>query len=131
MLAKPSETCLVYHCSDLDRTERFYRDAFGFVFEHRGAGEGRLLFLRLSPDFSMSFMRGTPRPGTSPLVTFTLAEGGIADVVAGLAGQGVTVVSPVGEAPGGKGAVLLDPDAHMLGLYQLASKPLSLKESTS
>lgn len=129
MLAKPSETCLVFHSADLGRTERFYNEVFGFVFEKRGTGDGHLLFLRLSPDFSISFMRGASQPGGSPLVTFTLAAGGIADVVAGLAHQGATIVSPVGDAPQGKGAAFLDPDGHALGLYQPAGTPLSLKEN--
>ena len=129
MLAKPSETCLVFHSADLDRTERFYRDVFGFVFERRDTGAEQLLFLRLCPEFSISFMPGGGRPGNTPLVTFTLPDGGIADVVAGLAGQGVTIVTPVDEAPQGKGAAFLDPDLHMIGLYQPAGKPLSLKES--
>lgn len=129
MLAKPSETCLVFHSADLDRTAHFYKAVFGFAFESRGSGEARLLFLRLSPDFSLSFMRGASQPGSSPLVTFTLAEGGIADVVAGLAEQGATIVSPVSDAPEGKGAAFLDPDGHALGLYQPADKPLSLKET--
>lgn len=128
MLARPSETCLVFHAADLDRTERFYRETFGFSFEMRGTGNGRLLFLRLSTDFSMSFMLGACQPGNSPLVTFTLPDGGIADVVAGLAQHGATIVSPVGDAPEGKGAVFLDPDAHPIGLYQPADKPLTLKE---
>ena len=131
MLARPSETCLVFHCTDLERTEQFYREAFGFAFERRGAGNGGMLFVRLSPDFSMSFMVGRCEPGNSPLVTFTLPEGGIADVVAGLAGMGSTIVSPVGAAPDGHGAVFLDPDSHAMGLYQPAGKPLSLKEHAS
>lgn len=128
MLARPSETCLVYNSTDLERTARFYHAVFGIAFERRGSGATRFLFARLSPDFSISFMPGTPQPGNSPLVTFTLAEGGIADVVAGLADHGATIVSPVGEAPDGKGAAFLDPDGHALGLYQPAGKPLSLKE---
>lgn len=130
MLAQPSETCLVFHSRDLDRTARFYREVFGFDFEHRGSGANRLLFLRLGPVFSISFMAGTPQPGTSPLVTFTLAEGGIADVVDGLSRLGATIVAPVGDAPAGKGAAFLDPDGHALGLYQPADRPLTLKENT-
>lgn len=127
MLFRPSETCLVHRSSNLDRTERFYREVFGIAFEWRGEGADRFLFARLSPDFSMSFMLGTPLPGTSPLVTFTLPDGGIADVVEALAGNGATIVAPVSDAPEGKGAVFLDPDSHTLGLYQSNLKPLSLK----
>lgn len=128
MLARPSETCLVFNTADLNRTEKFYGDVFGMAFERRGTGAGRFLFARLSPEFSISFMPGTPQPGTSPLVTFTLAEGGIADVVEGLATHGATIVAPVGAAPDGYGAAFRDPDGHGLGLYQPAGQPLSLKE---
>ena len=132
MLVRPTETCLVYNSADLDRAERFWHAVFGIAFERRGAGAGRFLFARLSADFSISVMPGTPQPGSSPLVTFTLAEGGIADVVAGLADHGATIVSPVGDAPeGGKGAAFRDPDGHPLGLYQPAGKPVSLKEFAS
>lgn len=130
MLVRPSETCLVHQASDLDRTERFYREVFGIAFERRGEGKGRFLFARLGPDFSISFNQGVPQPGNSPLMTFTLADGGIADVVEALASRGATIVTPLHEAPGdGHGVVFHDPDAHALGLYQPAGKPLSLKEN--
>ncbi|WP_297110049.1 VOC family protein [uncultured Devosia sp.] len=129
MLFKPSEACLVYHSADLERSARFYTDVFGIGFERRGEGRGQFLFARLSADFSISIVPGQPQPGTSPLVTFTLAEGGIADVVAALAERGATIVSPVSDAPDGKGAAFLDPDGHPLGLYQPADKPLSRMEA--
>jgi predicted enzyme related to lactoylglutathione lyase len=129
MLFKPSEACLVYHATDLERSARFYADVLGIAFERRDAGAGPFLFARLSADFSISVMPGQPRPGSSPLVTFTLAEGGIADVVAALADYGATIVSPVGDAPDGKGAAFLDPDGHPMGLYQPLDKPLTRKET--
>lgn len=122
---RPSETCLVCHSADLDRTARFYREAFDISFDARGSGPDAFLFARLSPDFSISFNHGRPEPGKSPILTFTLAEGGIADAITALAASGATIVSPVSPAPEGYGAVLLDPDRHRLGLYQPASKPLS------
>ena len=131
MLFRPSETCLVYHASDIDRTARFYDAVFGIAFEQRGTGGDRFLFARLSPDFSISIMPGRPQPGTSPLVTFTLAEGGIADVVEALANMGATIVAPVSDAPEGKGAAFLDPDNYPFGLYQPGDKPLSIKGSQS
>jgi glyoxylase I family protein len=131
MLTRPSEFCLVHRSPDLERTARFYRDVFGIVFEDRRDGADRLLFARLSPEFSISFMPGDPKPGDSPLFTFTLPEGGIDDVVAGLAEHGATIVTPVHDAPLGKGATLRDPHGHALGLYQDADKPLSLKGKSS
>lgn len=124
---RPSETCLVYHSINLERTARFYREVFDIAFEKRGAGRDAFLFARLSPDFSISFNQGRPEPGKSPIMTFTLAEGGIADAVEMLAAQGATIVAPVSQAPEGHGAVLLDPDQHRFGLYQPATQPLSRK----
>lgn len=123
---RPSETCLVFRSPDLERTARFYRDVFGIEFERRSDGGETLLFARLAPEFSISFMPGMPQPGDSPLITFTLGDGGIEDVVAGLAAHGATIVTPVHDAPMGKGAALRDPHGHALGLYQSAGKPLRL-----
>lgn len=96
---RPSETCLVCHSADLDRTARFYREAFDISFDTRGSGPDAFLFARLSPDFSISFNQGRPEPGKSPILTFTLAEGGIADAITALAASGATIVSPVSPAP--------------------------------
>lgn len=124
---RPSQTCLVFRSTDLDRTARFYDEVFGIRFEKRSEGADAFLFARLSPEFAMSFNQGTPQPGSSPLVTFTLAEGGIADVAEALATRGVTIVAPLHEAPEGHGLVFRDPDAHALGFYQSGDQPLSLK----
>ena len=50
------------------------------------------------------------------------------DVVAALVEKGVTIVTPVSEAPGGWSADFLDPDGFGLGLYQSEAKPRSLKK---
>ena len=50
-------------------------------------------------------------------------------MVAALAEYGATIVSPVGDAPDGKGAAFLDPDGYPMGLYQPLDKPLSRKET--
>ena len=58
---------------------------------------------------------------------FDIAEGGIDDIVAALVAKGVTIVTPVSEAPGGWSADFLDPDGFGLGLWQSEEFPRSLK----
>ena len=65
--------------------------------------------------------------GDTPAIVFDLDEGGIDDVVAELARQGVNIVTPVSEAPGGWSADFLDPDGFGLGLWQAGDLPRSLK----
>ena len=65
--------------------------------------------------------------GNSPALIFNVDGGGIDDIVADLAGKGVTIVTPVSEAPGGWSADFLDPDGFGLGLWQSAEHPRSLK----
>jgi len=65
--------------------------------------------------------------GNTPALIFELHDGGIDDIVAGLAAAGVTIVTPVSEAPGGRSADFLDPDGFGLGLWSPADKPRSLK----
>jgi predicted enzyme related to lactoylglutathione lyase len=66
--------------------------------------------------------------GNTPALIFDISdEGGIDDVVAALVEKGVTIVTPVSEAPGGWSADFLDPDGFGLGLYQSEAKPRSLK----
>lgn len=47
-------------------------------------------------------------------------------MVANLAAKGVTIVTPVSEAPGGWSADFADPDGFSLGLWQPGDKPRSL-----
>ena len=96
MLFKPSEACLVYHATDLERSARFYADVLGIAFERRDSGAGPFLFARLSADFSISVMPGQPRPGSSPLVTVGLAAGRVAAPFSMPAGGTVAVVTPDG-----------------------------------
>jgi glyoxylase I family protein len=65
--------------------------------------------------------------GNSPAVIFTVDEGGIDDIVAGLAEKGVTIVTPVSEAPGGWSADVLDPDGFSIGFWQSGDLPRSLR----
>ena len=65
--------------------------------------------------------------GNTPALIFDIAEGGIDDIVSALVEKGVTIVTPVSEAPGGWSADFLDPDGFGLGLYQSGDTPRSLK----
>jgi predicted enzyme related to lactoylglutathione lyase len=65
--------------------------------------------------------------GSTPALIFDIEAGGIDDIVAALASKGVTIVTPVSEAPGGWSADFLDPDGFGIGLYQSDAKPRSLK----
>jgi len=67
------------------------------------------------------------RRGDTPALIFEVEAGGIDDIVADLAAQGVTIVTPVSEAPGGWSADFLDPDGFGLGLWQSGELPRSLK----
>ena len=87
---------------------------------HIVEGAGVSSFTVMDPFFQMEGMRGN-----TPALVFELADGGIDDVVAALAAKGVTIVTPVSEAPGGWSADFLDPDGFGLGLYQSGEVPRS------
>ena len=82
---------------------------------------------RLENGLEMIFFQMEGRRGDTPAVIFDLGDGGIDDVVAALAAKGVTIVTPVSEAPGGWSADFLDPDGFGLGLWQAGELPRSLQ----
>lgn len=127
MLAKYAVGNIVYYVSDIDRTEAFYRGTLGlsvdrvpgdadhggdFLIAHTGGGIDLIFFA--NPE---------SKPGQSPIVVFTLAEGGIDGIVEGLAKKGVTIVTPLSAAPGGWSADFADPDGHVLSVYQSEEIP--------
>ena len=67
------------------------------------------------------------KSGDTPAIVFEVDEGGIDDIVAELAASGVTIVTPVSEAPGGWSADFLDPDGFGIGLWQSGELLRSLK----
>jgi predicted enzyme related to lactoylglutathione lyase len=75
------------------------------------------------------FFQMPAKVGTTPAIVFSLNEGGIDDILANLAAHGVTIVTPVSEAPGGWSADFADPDGFGLGLWQPGDKPRSLKKT--
>ncbi len=111
---------ILYYVSDLDRTARFYGDILGLDVQRMpDDGNGNPWLLACIPNNTdLLFFQGEVKPGNSPVIVFELAQGGIDDVVAGLAEAGVTIVTPVSHAPGGWSADCLDPDGYTLSFYQ-------------
>lgn len=118
---------ICYYVSDIARTETFYRDTLGLEIQRMGDdGAGHdWLMARTANAIELIFFQLPSQPGNTPIVVFELAEGGIDDVVAGLAEQGVTIVTPVSEAPGGWSSEFADPDGHVFSMYQLGTAPRS------
>ncbi|MBS7458650.1 VOC family protein [Coralloluteibacterium stylophorae] len=120
MIAASRVGALVFTVADLARTERFYRDSLGLDIA-RQPGEahtgGDFLMATLPGDMLLIFFQGDARPGSSPVVVFSV-DGGIDRTVEALAARGVSIVTPVSEAPGGWSADFADPDGHVLSLYQ-------------
>jgi predicted enzyme related to lactoylglutathione lyase len=110
---------IVFHITDLDRTEAFYRDALGVALDRiPGEHHGDFLMGSAGPVQLVFFASGGEAVGRSPIVVFHL-ESGIEAAVESLVAHNVEVVSPVTEAPGGGlTADFLDPDGHVLSYYQ-------------
>ncbi|MBK5568512.1 VOC family protein [Ensifer sp. 2YAB10] len=124
MLSKPRIGAICYFISDLGRTEAFYRDVLGLTVQRMEDDDaGTWLMAKIENEVELIFFVVESKPGNTPIVVFDLAEGGIDDVVAGLAEKGTTIVTPVSHAPGGWSAEFADPDGHVLSLYQSAEMP--------
>lgn len=125
MLGKSKIGSICYYVSDIAKTESFYRDVIGLAVQNMGDdGEGNdWLMARTSNDIELIFFKQESRPGNSPIIVFDLAEGGIDDVISGLAEKGVTIVTPVSHAPGGWSADVADPDGHAISMYQTEEVP--------
>ena len=129
MLRNPRIENVVFFVSDIERTERFYADVVGLTVERQapdgdGDGEGAPFLIASIPgNLDLIFFEGEVRPGNSPILVFTLDEGGIDGVVDGLVAAGATIVTPVSHAPGGWSADFADPDGYVLSLYQTAQLP--------
>lgn len=91
-----------------------------------GSGNPWLL-AAIENNIELIFFKQECRPGNSPIVVFDLPEGGIDDIVAGLAEKGATIVTPVSHAPGGWSAEIADPDGHQISMYQSEEAPRSLR----
>ncbi len=119
----PQTASIVYYVSDIARTEAFYTQTLGLTLERQEGADPYWLSGRLGHGLELVFFQMEGTRGNTPALVFDLAEGGIDDIVAELAEQGVTIVTPVSEAPGGWSADFLDPDGFGLGLYHADDKP--------
>ena len=129
MIPKPHRASIVYYVSDIARTEAFYRDTLGIPLQRQEGAEPFWLTGSLDKGLELVFFQMETVRGNTPALIFDISEeGGIDDIVAALVEKGVTIVTPVSEAPGGWSADFLDPDGFGLGLYQSEEKPRSLKK---
>ncbi|MEC9247274.1 VOC family protein [Nitratireductor rhodophyticola] len=116
---------ICYYVNDIDRTEAFYRDVVGLNVQRMEGDEetGDWLLASIENNIELIFFKMESRPGNTPIVVFDLSEGGIDNVVEGLAEKGATIVTPVSHAPGGWSAEFADPDGHVLSVYQSEERP--------
>jgi predicted enzyme related to lactoylglutathione lyase len=125
MIPSPRIGSIFFLVSDVDRTERFYRDVIGLDVERMpddGSGHA-WLNAPIPGNVDLLFFRGDVQAGNSPILVFDLAQGGIDGVVDALAMAGTTIVTPVSHAPGGWSAEFADPDGYTLSLYQSNTVP--------
>ncbi len=125
MIPSPRIGNIFFFVSDVDRTERFYRDVIGLAVERMpddGSGNA-WLNAPIPGNVDLIFFQGDVQAGNSPILVFDLAEGGIDGVVDALAKAGTTIVTPVSHAPGGWSSEFADPDGYMLSLYQTNTVP--------
>ncbi|MCZ4347817.1 VOC family protein [Devosia neptuniae] len=127
MSFKPKSASIVYYVSDIERTETFYNQTLGLGLERMEGAEPFWLQGSLEGGLELIFFQQEAVRGNTPAIIFTVPDGGIDDVVADLATKGVTIVTPVSEAPGGWSADFLDPDGFGIGLWQSEEFPRSLK----
>ncbi|WP_375599216.1 VOC family protein [Devosia sp. Naph2] len=127
MKLKPKSVSVVFYVSDIVRTETFYNQTLGLQLERQEGAEPFWLQAQIENGPDLIFFEMEGERGNTPAIIFDLGEGGIDDVVAELAQQGVNIVTPVSEAPGGWSADFLDPDGFGLGLWQAGELPRTLK----
>jgi len=125
MIPSPRIGSIFFYVSDIDRTEVFYRDVIGLSVDRMpddGSG-GAWLNASIPGNVDLIFFAGDVRTGSSPILVFDLPDGGIDGVVASLAAQGTSIVTPVSHAPGGWSADFADPDGYTFSMYQPAEQP--------
>lgn len=127
MSFKPKSASIVFYVSDIVRTEAFYNDVFDLGLTRMEGAEPFWLQAHLESGLDLIFFQMDGKRGDTPAIVFDVSEGGIDDIVADLAAKGVTIVTPVSEAPGGWSADFLDPDGFGLGLWQSEELPRSLR----
>src|SRR5688572_26304374 len=99
MISKPKlrGIAVIFTVQNLDRTHAFYAEVLGLTLERQ---EG-MLSTKLADGTELVFFEGQATRGTSPQIVFGLDDGGIDGVAERLAAQGVQMLTPVTEAPGG------------------------------
>lgn len=127
MAFRPTTASIVFYVSDIRRTESFYSETLNLALTRQEGAEPFWLQGSLAGGLELVFFEMPARRGDSPALIFTVEDGGIDDIVADLAARGVTIVTPVSEAPGGWSADFADPDGFTLGLYQSSDRPRSLR----
>lgn len=113
-----TQIAAVFYVRDLDRSIAFYRDALGLTIERLDDGHGGSYGQgRIGGVWFIFFAQADKvQPAGSPVLVFAVT--GIEDAVQALVRQGVEIVTPVSEAPGGLSADFRDPDGHILSFYQ-------------
>lgn len=127
MFGKSKLGAVCYYVSDIARTEKFYRDVIGLDVERMEDDGHAWLMARTVNEIELIFFQQDSRPGNSPIIVFSIDDGGIDDIISGLAEKGATIVTPVSHAPGGWSAEIADPDGYTVSMYQSEEKPRSLK----
>jgi predicted enzyme related to lactoylglutathione lyase len=127
MVFKPKRASVVFYVSDIARTEQFYNEVLNLGLARQEGADPYWLSGALEDGLEIVFFQMESRRGETPSLVFVVSDGGIDDIVADLAAKGVTIATPVSEAPGGWSADFLDPDDFRLGLYQSEDKPRSLR----
>ena len=121
---------IVFKVSDVDRTERFYREHLGFEFARvESEEEGTFLTTRIGTETELLVFPGDPQPGNTPGVVFSLPDGGLDTLIERLAAAGMEIVTPVSEAPGGFYADFRDPDGQVISFFQPGEKPKRLAQA--
>ncbi|MBK1441126.1 VOC family protein [Parapedobacter sp. ISTM3] len=116
---------IIFNVSDIDRTEHFYRNVLGIeTVRQSGGDEADWLIAKWEDHVELLFFQGTEKAGRSPVVVFELEDGYMESVLEKLANEGVEIVTPVTEAPGGWSAEIADPDGHPLAFFQSGELPL-------
>lgn len=125
MIPAPRIGSIFFFVTDVDRTERFYRDVIGLTVERMPDDGGGQAWLNavIPGNVDLLFFQGDVHPGNSPILVFDLPGGGIDGVVDALALAGTTIVTPVSHAPGGWSAEFADPDGYTLSMYQPDTVP--------
>lgn len=118
MFTDPKLGAIVFFVTDLARSETFYRDVLGLPVQRMGNDDEEMLLAELGP-MSLVFFRGDEPRGRSPIPVFNVGSDDIEGIVDALSARGVEIVAPLQHAPdGGMTADFLDPDSHVLSVYQ-------------